>query len=174
MLVSKQDDHFMTMFSLVLGILIAIAIGIFVFSRILGGSEQARQRAEDPLHQGTVAERVAPFGRVAVAGQDNSALAIAPPPGAAPAAALALPANGEETYKAVCGACHATGVGGAPAVGDKAAWAPRIAQGKDLLYKHAVEGFQGKAGLMPAKGGRVDLTDDLVHQAVDHMVALEQ
>jgi cytochrome c5 len=172
--VSNQDDHFMNVFSVVLGSMIVIAIGIFVFSRILGGAEQARQRLVDPMHQGNVAERVAPIGRVAIAGQDNSALKVAPPPGAAPAAALALPANGEETYKVVCGACHGQGIGGAPKVGDKAAWAPRIAQGKDLLYKHAVEGFQGKAGLMPAKGGRIDLTDDLVRQAVDHMVALEQ
>jgi cytochrome c5 len=55
-------------------------------------------------------------------------------------------------------------------MGDQGAWAARIAQGADTLHKHAIEGFQGSAGLMPAKGGRADLTDELVIQAVDYMV----
>ena len=55
--------------------------------------------------------------------------------------------------------------------GNKEQGAPRIAQGKDMLYKHALEGFTGQAGLMPAKGGRVDLPDDLIRQAVDHLTA---
>ncbi|HEX9225640.1 MAG TPA: c-type cytochrome, partial [Arthrobacter sp.] len=114
---------------------------------------------------------IKPFGQVAVAGADNSALAIAPPPGAAPAATTAaLPANGEETYKAVCSVCHTAGIAGAPKTGDKAAWAARIAQGMDTLHKHAIEGYTGQGGVMPAKGGRSDLPDDLVMQAVDYMV----
>ena len=52
--------------------------------------------------------------------------------------------------------------------------APRIAQGKDTLYKHAIEGFNGKTGVMPAKGGRADWPDDLIKQAVDHMVELNK
>ena len=56
-------------------------------------------------------------------------------------------------------------------MGDKAAWAPRIAQGMDTLYKHAIGGFQGKAGVMPAKGGRADLSDKSIDNAVDYMVA---
>jgi len=171
-LVSKHDDQFFNAFSAVLGILIAITIGIFIFARFLGGSTSASHAAEDPLLQRDVAERIKPFGQVAVAGQDNSAMTIAPPPGAeAKATAVALPANGEETYRAVCAACHDAGVAGAPKFGDKAAWAPRIAQGMDTLHKHAIEGLQGKAGYMPAKGGRADLTDELVMEAVDHMIA---
>jgi len=97
-------------------------------------------------------------------------MTIAPPPGAeAPSAVAALPANGEETYHAVCAACHGPGVGGAPMLGDKAAWAPRIAQGAATMRKHAIEGLQGKAGYMPAKGGRMDLPDELIVQAVDYM-----
>jgi cytochrome c5 len=171
-LVSKHDDQFFNVFSAVLGLLIAITIGIFIFARILGGSVSETQVADDPLLQRDVAERIKPFGQVAVAGQDNSAMTIAPPPGAeAKATAAALPANGEETYHAVCAACHGAGVGGAPKFGDKAAWAPRIAQGADTLHKHAIEGLQGKAGYMPAKGGRADLPDELVMEAVDYMVA---
>ena len=168
---SKHDDHFFNVFSAVLGILVAITIGLFVFAKILGGGMSESQVQSDPLLRKEVAERISPFGQVAVAGQDNSALAIAPPPGAAAAATTAaLPANGEETYRAVCGVCHDPGIAGAPKTGDKAAWAARIAQGPDTLHRHAIEGFQGPAGLMPAKGGRADLTDDLVIQAVDYMV----
>jgi cytochrome c5 len=169
--VSKHDDHFFNVFSAVLGILVAITIGLFVFARIVGGSMAESHVQSDPLLQKEVAERIQPFGQVAVAGQDNSALTIAPPPGAAASAtAAALPANGEETYRAVCAVCHDAGIAGAPKMGDKAAWSGRIAQGADTLHKHAIEGFQGAAGLMPAKGGRADLTDELVIQAVDYMV----
>ena len=54
------------------------------------------------------------------------------------------------------------------------AWAPRLAQGKATLYKHALEGFQGKNGVMPAKGGRTDASDDLVKLSVDYMIELNQ
>ncbi|MFM7800527.1 MAG: c-type cytochrome [Planctomycetota bacterium] len=109
-----------------------------------------------------------------MAGQDNSALAIQPLAGVAEAVAAALPTDGAGVYDTVCGACHLNGIGGAPKSSDKAAWAPRIAQGTATLYKHAIEGYQGKNGYMPPKGGRTDLTDDLVKAAVDHMVAKAQ
>lgn len=168
---SKHDDHFFNVFSAVLGILVAITIGLFIFAKMFGGGMSETHVEADPLLRQDVAERIKPFGQVAVAGADNSALAIAPPPGAEAAATTAsLPANGEETYKAVCSVCHTPGIAGAPKTGDKAAWAARIAQGMDTLHKHAIEGFTGQAGMMPAKGGRPDLPDDLVMQAVDYMV----
>ncbi len=77
---------------------------------------------------------------------------------------------GEAAYNKVCFACHAQGIAGAPKMGDAAAWEARIAQGKDTLYKHAIEGFQGQAGMMPAKGGAADLSDDDVKAAVDFML----
>lgn len=80
-------------------------------------------------------------------------------------------ASGEATYKAACFACHGTGVAGAPKLGDKAAWKDRIAQGNAKMYEHAIKGFKGKTGVMPAKGGRADLSDDAVKAAVDYMVA---
>ncbi len=96
-------------------------------------------------------------------------------PAAIPAAApSAKPAGGEGIYKSSCAACHSAGVAGAPKSGDKAAWAPRIAQGKDTLYKHAIGGFQGKAGVMPAKGGNTSLSDADVKAAVDYMIALNR
>ncbi|MBS0316947.1 MAG: cytochrome c5 family protein, partial [Proteobacteria bacterium] len=49
-------------------------------------------------------------------------------------------------------------------------WGPRIAQGKDVLYKHALEGFTGAKGTMPARGANPSLTDDEVKAAVNYMV----
>ena len=68
-------------------------------------------------------------------------------------------------------ACHGAGVAGAPKIGDKADWGPRIAQGKDTLYTHATQGFTGKKGTMPPKGGAANLSDEEVKAAVDYMVA---
>ena len=169
---SKQDSHFFTVFSVVLGILIAIAIGIFIFARSIGTPREEARAAEDPAMVAQVAARTAPVGRVAVAGKDNSALAFVAHTEAAPAAAL--PKTGEETFKAVCSACHGAGIGGAPKAGDHSAWAPRIAQGKAMLYDHAIKGLTGEAGVMPAKGGHPELPDALVKETVDYMVKLAQ
>ena len=80
-------------------------------------------------------------------------------------------ANGQKTYQQSCGTCHAAGIANAPKTGDKAAWKDRIAQGTSTLYKHAIEGFKGSKGFMPAKGGNASLSDDAVKAAVDYMVA---
>lgn len=72
-----------------------------------------------------------------------------------------------KTYRTACAACHAYGAPG-PKVGDKAAWKDRIAQGIDVLYTHAIK---GTAKGMPAKGGRMDLTDEQVKAVVDYMVS---
>lgn len=78
------------------------------------------------------------------------------------------PRDGAAVYKTVCMACHASGVAGAPKAGDKAAWAPRLAQGKDALYKSATKGKNG----MPPKGGSADLSDGELKAAVDHLTGL--
>ncbi len=72
----------------------------------------------------------------------------------------------EADYKANCAACHATGAAGAPVVGNKDDWAPRIKQGKKTLYEHAIKGFNG----MPPKGGNMSLSDDQVKAITDYMV----
>lgn len=97
----------------------------------------------------------------------------APPPAAAPVAAAPAASldAGRSVYGKACAMCHAAGVSGAPKPDDKADWNERLAQGKDLLYKHALEGYTGKKGLMPAKGGNAALSDDEVKAAVDFMVA---
>ncbi len=92
----------------------------------------------------------------------------APPP-AAPAvvAVVAKAKSGEEVYNGACVACHGGGIAGAPKTGDKAQWAPRIAQGVNVLYEHAIKGFK----TMPAKGGQAGLSDDEVKASVDYQVA---
>ena len=79
--------------------------------------------------------------------------------------------KGKKVYDTTCVACHAAGVAGAPKFGDKALWAPRIAQGMDTLYMHSIKGFQGKTGMMPAKGGNMSLSDADMKAAVDYMVS---
>lgn len=84
---------------------------------------------------------------------------------AAPAAGGAVK-DGATVFNSVCGACHNTGAAGAPKTGDKAAWAPRIAQGKEALYKSALTGKNA----MPPKGGAADLSDGEIKAAVDFLV----
>jgi len=173
--VSKQDTHFFNVFSLVIALLVAIAIGLFALARIVASHTQDLQVLSEADYAKNVAQRLAPPAQEAVAGHDNTALAIkAPGPAAAGTAEVAIPKNGTELFEQTCSACHGQGIAGAPRAGDKAAWAPRIAQGKAVLDDHAIHGFTGSAGTMPPKGGRTDVSDDLVKQAVDYMVKMAQ
>lgn len=81
---------------------------------------------------------------------------------------------GRTVYGSSCAVCHGTGVAGAPELGDKAAWESRIAQGFDVLKKHALEGFTGKTGVMPAKGGNASLSEEEISAAVSYMVQNSQ
>lgn len=103
-----------------------------------------------------------------VASAPASAAASAPASAAAPAA-KADAKVGETVYNQTCQACHAAGLVGAPKLGDKADWGPRVAQGKDVLYKHAIEGYTGKKGVMVPKGGSTAPDAD-IKAAVDYMV----
>ena len=173
---SKQDTHFINIFSLVIGILVAIAIAIFALARNVASHTQDVQVLAEAQYLKSVDGRIQPFEHEAVAGQDNSQLAIkADTTAAAPAGgSAAIPKDGAEVFQQTCSACHGQGIAGAPKAGDRTAWAPRIAKGKALLYQHALQGFQGSAGVMPPKGGRTDLSDDLIKAAVDHMVGMAQ
>ena len=168
---TKQDTHFINIFSLVIGVLAAIAIALFVLARNVASHTQEQQVLVEAQYLKSVSGRIQPFSHEAVAGQDNSQLAIkADTAAAATSGTAAIPKDGEAVFQQTCSACHGTGLAGAPKAGDHAAWAPRVAKGKDLLYQHALQGFQGTAGVMPPKGGRVDLPDDLIKAAADHMV----
>lgn len=115
---------------------------------------------------------------LAACGKQETAAPATPAPAtttaAAPAAAPAENTAGKSVYNKTCALCHAAGVAGAPKPGDKADWTPRIAQGNDVLYKHALEGFTGAKGAMPPRGGAATLTDDEVKSAVNYMVDLSR
>lgn len=96
----------------------------------------------------------------------------APVAAAAPAVATAAAATGgasleagKKVYNGSCFACHKTGVAGAPILGNKEAWAPRIALGQEALYASVLKG----KGAMPPKGGNMALSDDDVKASVDYM-----
>jgi cytochrome c5 len=83
-----------------------------------------------------------------------------------PAQAVA-PRTAAELYGRTCSACHGTGAAGAPRLGDSNAWAPRIAQGRDTLYKHTLAGLNA----MPPRGLCADCTDEELQRVVDHMAS---
>ena len=156
----KQDQIFFRNFSLVVAGLGAMMVAFFVVAQVAGGGHQA-----DAEHQAQMlAEMTAPVGRVAVAGE------VSEPEPAAMQLAAADAVDGEKIYNGLCVACHGISGIGAPVVGDKAAWAPRIAQGMELLYDNAINGVVGAGGaLMPARGGG-SFSDEEVKAAVDYMV----
>jgi len=174
--VSKQDTHFVNVFSMVIGLLVTIAIVLFALARYVASRTQDLQVLTEADYARNVAARLHPPSEEAVAGKDNSAIAIKAEGAAAAGSAqtAALPKDGTELFEQTCSVCHGQGIAGAPKAGDKAAWGPRIAEGKATLYEHALKGFQGKSGVMPPKGGRIDVPDDLVKQAVDRMVQMAQ
>jgi len=130
---------------------------------------------------GKLAEPAAPTGAASAAA--TAAPAATPAPAAAPAAptataspaaaapapatssAAADPAVGKSVYDKACVTCHAAGVAGAPKLGDKAAWGPRIAEGMDTMMKIAING----KGAMPPRGAST-ASDDELRAAVQYMV----
>ncbi len=74
--------------------------------------------------------------------------------------------SGEQIVQAQCAKCHATGVDGAPRIGDRAAWIPRLRDGIDALVRSATRGHGG----MPARGGMADLTDTELRSAILYMI----
>lgn len=162
----------------------ALVVGIILLTQFAVGVYGGRERKGDAaMSDASVAKRLAPVAHAVVdpnaappapAAQPAQVAAVTPaaiPPAAAPAGeAKAAGGGGKSTYDTVCMACHAAGVAGAPKLGDKAAWAPRIKQGKPALYNSALHG----KGAMPAKGGNAGLADDAVKAAVDYMVSAAQ
>jgi cytochrome c5 len=159
---------------------VALVVGIILLAQFAIGAWGARSMKDDPaMSDEAVKRRLAPVAQVAV---DPNAPAPAPAaapaaPAATPVAAVAIPppatkaaaqgGAGKATYDAVCAACHAAGVAGAPKFGDKAAWAKLVKEPKDHLYQVALKG----KGAMPPKGGNPKLSDAEVKAAVDHMLA---
>ena len=121
----------------------------------------------------SVGDRVAAIGQINVAvAKEESSVDETTSVEVATAASAAV--DGQQVYNAGCVACHGAGIAGAPRVGDKGAWTDRIAAGLDTLVAHAIDGFQGSQGMMPAKGGNPSLSDEEVRAVVEYMVAESQ
>ena len=169
----NRDQKFFDMYSLVIGVLAIFALLVYVGVSKLSDMTQGIYTADTAEYQAAVNDRIRPFGQVYMPGEETAA--------SAPVVAEAqhpdpveTTMSGPQVYNEACLVCHGAGVGGAPVLGDVAAWTDRIAQGNDLLYQHAIEGFAGATGFMPAKGARMDLSDEEVRAAVDYMVVESQ
>lgn len=168
----SQDQKFFDIYSLVIGALAVFALAIFVLATDMSDKTQGVYTREAPEYKAAVLERIKPVGQVYLPGDDLSASAVVsvaeePEP-------VAEVLSGPQVYNSACLACHGAGVGGAPILGDAGQWAPRVAQGMETLVGHAINGYQGQAGYMPPKGGRLDLSDEEVTAAVEYMVAESQ
>lgn len=113
-------------------------------------------------NRAAIEERIQPVGSLCLEGDSSCGSAVAAGGGAAKSV--------DEIYNSTCMACHATGVAGAPKMGDVAAWSARIDQGLDVLYTHAIDGLNG----MPAKGLCMTCSDDDVKAVVDYMIEKSQ
>lgn len=164
----SDDQNFFNLFMVVIGALIGVTIFLIFLARSIASDSQLAWVKQDPAYATAVEERIKPAAQVILPGDEPAAGAVSMPAPEA-AAPVAAKLTGEQVYNTACFACHGAGVGGAPKLGDAAAWKPRLAQGAATLNKHALEGFQGQAGVMPAKGGRVDLSDDEIIAAVKFM-----
>lgn len=152
-----NDSTFSRLFIIMIITMTVFTVIIMVLASYASGdvNERINIRYEEESTQ-SLAERLAPVGNFA-----------AETVVAAPVVETIL--TGEQAY-ASCSACHTAGIAGAPTYGDASVWTDRIAKGIDTLYKNAIEGYQGDAGYMPAKGGNAALSDDSVKAAVDYMV----
>ncbi len=113
----SRDQKFFDTYSLVICILAAIAIGILALTMKMSSPTQGVHTRDAAEYQAAVAEHIRPFGQVYQPGEET---APEPEP-------VARTMTGPQVYNAACNVCHGTGVGGAPIVGDTAAWAPRDA-----------------------------------------------
>ena len=137
-----------------------------LFSILLGGCSDSGPVEQSAEEAQAINERIQPVGTV------NTGAVSAPATKKASAPAASSGKSGKDVYTMACFACHGTGAAGAPLVGNKALWVPRIAQGMGVLVEHAIKGFSSKPGsMMPAKGGNMSLSDTEVKAAVEYMVS---
>lgn len=168
--VRNYDLEFLKKFSLVIAFLFGLTIALIVAAHYIG--KQLPYEASKSAEKKTI-ERIAPVGAV-YAGRTGLAQQAAADEAAKEKAksqvAYGGTTDGKVIYDNLCTGCHTSGSGGAPTL-DASHWTARIAQGKDTLYKHAIEGFTGASGAMPARGGNPALTDEQMKATVDWMLA---
>lgn len=169
--VTSTDRIFLKHFAMLIGFLAIVAILLMALGAHIYASHPPEQ---SPKAAAAVNDRIAPVG--AVYAGDTGRAAMQAAQDAAKAAAASQVAYGGTTDGAtifgnLCKTCHETGAGGAPKISDKAAWAPRVAEGIETLIKHATDGYTGKTGVMPPKGGNPALNDAQIKATVEWMVS---
>ena len=156
---------------LALGIFVGVAAGLLFFVRMSALEARDQFPLDDPAVQAAIAERIRPVGSVLLIGDPELEAAAATTVAIAAPAPVDTVLTGAQTYNEACYLCHSPpGVGGAPVIGETEAWLPRLEQGIEILHERSLNGFQGEVGFMPAKGGRVDLSDEEVMSAVDYLI----
>ncbi len=169
--VRNYDLDFLKRFSMVIAFLAILTLGLILFASYLNGR---LQRDVDPGVQQRVLARIAPVGEVYAGATGAAAQADALKAAAAAASAQVAyggTMDGSVVYGNLCTGCHTSGAGGAPKLDAVGMGARMAAQGMDMLVTHAITGYTGSAGVMPAKGGNPALTDDQVKATVEWMVA---
>lgn len=169
--ISKSDQSFLRQFSVMISGLAVLTVVLILSALAIYNHEPKETNPNEPAK---VAERIAPAGGV-YAGDTGRAAMQAAADAAAKAAASQVAyggtTDGKTIYDHLCTSCHTAGIAGAPKLGNKTMWGPRIAEGLDTLVKHATEGYHGPDGnFMPPKGGNPALTDAQIKAAVTWIV----
>ena len=160
---SHDKEFFGTFIAVMAGL--AILAVILVFIAINLTSDVSEYKPEE-----VVIENIKPVGEVYIAGESEPGEAASGTAMTADAGDAAAPKSGEQVYNSSCMACHVAGVAGAPKLGDKAAWAPRIAKGMDSLLASVTNGLNA----MPPKGTCMTCSSDELQAAVEYMVGKSQ
>jgi len=162
---TNPDKKFINLFMIVMGSLVVLAIVLVFLAKNIASNTQEVYILEEIAEHQKVTAQIEPISPPAPAAKtvesSDKAAEIKP---------VATALTGEEVYNQACIACHGAGIAGAPKTGDAAAWEARISQGNETLREHVINGYQGSTGFMPAKGGRVDLSDDEIYNAMDYML----
>lgn len=169
--VNSTDQVFLKKFLMLIGFLALIAVVLMILAGII---HSGAPRNKDSALVKVVDQRIATVGGV-YAGETGAAAMQAAKEAAAALAATMVAyggtTDGKVIYESLCHSCHDTGAGGSPKLSDKGIWVPRLAAGLATLQRHAIEGYTGSAGVMPARGGNPSLTDEQVNVTVEWMVA---
>lgn len=166
----SRDQKFFDKHFYVIGGLAAGAVAIVFMVMIISDMTADNSTQDSAEYQAAVTARIRPLGQIYLPGEEHEAPAPTLETAAEPEP-VATTMSGPQVYNTACLACHGAGIGGAPILGDNAVWVDRIAQGGDVMKRHAIDGFSGSTGYMPPKGGRIDLSDAEIDAAVDYMIA---
>lgn len=162
-----------------------VVIGVAVLLILTRMNSLLRGHPKEDMSVAAITKRTAPPGQLNTSGQEvtitgqpvakptggGAAAETSAPAPAQPAsqAAAGAPRTGKQVYESVCISCHGSGAAGAPKLGDKKAWAPRIAKGMNALMQSALHGVPGKA--MLPRGTCNDCSDQELRNAVEYMVS---